>query len=127
MHLMHCRRTVGYKIEVVHEGELCVVCRIVHQDIDVGQWEVILRTGPVKVSVIDANSDFPVLLFRWHNVRYPFRVIAYLQESHIHLLDDLRSNAEKKISSLTLFKTRPDPEGAWFFYSAYVDLFDWLD
>ncbi|PKI59735.1 hypothetical protein CRG98_019911 [Punica granatum] len=92
-----------------------------------GQLEVILRTGPIKVSIVDADSDFPVLLFHWHDVRYPFRVIAHLQESRIHLLDDLLFNAKKKISSLTQFKTRPDLEGVWFFCSAYVDLFGWLD
>ncbi|PKI60837.1 hypothetical protein CRG98_018768 [Punica granatum] len=55
------------------------------------------------------------------------RVIAYLQEFYIYQLDDLLLNAEKEVGSLTPFKTHPDPEGAWFFCSAYVDLFGWLD
>ncbi|PKI45018.1 hypothetical protein CRG98_034590 [Punica granatum] len=90
------------------------------------QREVIFRTDFVKVSVVDANFDFTILLFYRHDVRYPFRVVAYLQESRVYLLDNLLLKAEKKVSSLMSFKTRPDLEGAWFFCSAYVDLFDWL-
>ncbi|PKI38871.1 hypothetical protein CRG98_040742 [Punica granatum] len=92
-----------------------------------GQWEVILGTGPIKVSIVDADSDFAVLLFHWHDICYPFRVIAYLQESRIHLHDDLFLNAEKKISSLTPFKTRPDYKGVRLSYGANVNLFGWLD
>ncbi|PKI51094.1 hypothetical protein CRG98_028523 [Punica granatum] len=85
----------------VHEEELRVACCIVHQDVDMGQREVILRTGPIKVSIVDADSEFLVVVFHWHNVCYPFRVIAHLQESCIYLLDDLLFNTEKKISLLT--------------------------
>ncbi|PKI75856.1 hypothetical protein CRG98_003771 [Punica granatum] len=112
--------------KAVSEEELLVTCCVIHQDINMGQREIILRTGPIKVSIVDADSDFPILLFHWYDIRYPFRVIAHLQESWIHLLDDLLFDAEKKISSLT-FKTCPDHEGAWFFCGAYVDLFGWLD
>ncbi|PKI56998.1 hypothetical protein CRG98_022604 [Punica granatum] len=110
--------------EAVFEGELRVTCCVIHQDVDMGQPEVVFRTGPVEVSIVDADSDFAILLFHRHDVRYPFRVVAYLQESRIYLLDNLLLNAKKKVSSLTPFKTRPDLEGAWFFCSAYVDLFD---
>ncbi|PKI59727.1 hypothetical protein CRG98_019903 [Punica granatum] len=123
--LSHLNLIVSRK--VVHEGELRVTCCAVHQDISMEQREIVLITGPIKVSIVDADSEFAVLLFHWHDISYPFRTIAHLEESRIHLLDDLLFNAEKKICSLTPFKTRPDLEGALCFCNAYIDLFGWLD
>ncbi|PKI77645.1 hypothetical protein CRG98_001983 [Punica granatum] len=91
------------------------------------QWEIVLGAGSVEIAIVDTDSDFPILLFHWDDVHYPFKVIAYLQESRIHLLDDLLFNAEKKVGSLTSIKARPDPEGARFFFDAYVYFFGWLD
>ncbi|PKI46760.1 hypothetical protein CRG98_032850, partial [Punica granatum] len=69
-------------------------------DVDVQQGEIVLKAGFVEVSIVDADSDPSILLFHWHNVCYPLRIVPDFEESRVDLLDDFFLDAEEKTSPL---------------------------
>ncbi|PKI77269.1 hypothetical protein CRG98_002338, partial [Punica granatum] len=109
------------------EGELGVARHVVDQDVNVRQREIILRAGLIEISVVDADSDSPVLLFHRYDICHPLEIVADFEESHVDLFDDLLLDAEEEAGSLLLVKARPDFRSAGFFFGAQVDLLCWLN
>ena len=54
--------------ESVHKGEELVGSGIIDQGIDMWQWEIILRVGPVQIPVINIHAYFSIFLRHGNNV-----------------------------------------------------------
>ena len=66
-----------------------MLSRIINQDINVGEWKIILRDPPIQISVIHTHSYFAIFFRYGDNVGNPLRVGSDNQESNIELLHDL--------------------------------------
>ena len=45
--------------EFIHKGEEHVSYGVIDQGIDMWQWKIVLRAGPIQISVINAHVYFP--------------------------------------------------------------------
>ena len=52
----------------IHKGEHGMTCRAVDQEIDVGEWIVILWSSFVEISKVDTNSNFTIFLGNCYNI-----------------------------------------------------------
>ena len=59
--------------ESIHK-EKNILVSVINQGIDIWQRKIVLRAGPIQISIINAYMYFPI--FRWHanNVGNPIRV-----------------------------------------------------
>ena len=54
--------------ESIHKGEEHVGRGFINQGIDIWQGKIILRAGPIQISIIDAHVYFPIFILRGNNV-----------------------------------------------------------
>ena len=60
--------------EPIHKGEENVGCGVINQSNNMWQGKIILRVGPIQISIINAHVYLPLFLWHENNVGNPIRI-----------------------------------------------------